>query len=178
MGENAPDRRAGCSATSHQSHCTLCGEALTGSDRNPDRHQVVDIPPIQPKIEEHRLHQLECPHCGCLTRAELPPGVEKSGYQARTVGIVSILSGVYHLSHQAVKNVMWDLCGVEIGTGSINRLRKEAGQSVSPTVESAQNYVQAQPIVGADETGFKQGNADGQNGKNLKACLLDGFSGF
>ena len=155
----------------YPSHCTRCGEALTGSDPNPYRHQVVDIPPIQPKIEEHRLHQLECPHCGCLTRAELPPGVEKSGYQARTVGIVSILSGVYHLSHQAVKNVMWDLCGVEIGTGSINRLRKEASQAVSPTVESAQNYVQAQPIVGADETGFKQGNADGQNGKNLKAWL-------
>jgi transposase len=101
----------------------------------------------------------------------LPSGVEKSGYQARTVGIVSLLSGVYHLSHQAVKNVMWDLCGVEIGTGSINRLRKEASQSVSPAVESAQNYIQAQPIVGADETGFKQGNADGQNGKNLKAWL-------
>jgi len=101
----------------------------------------------------------------------LPPEVERSGYQARTVGIVSLLSGVYHLSHQAVKNVMGDLFGVEIGTGSINRLRREASQSVSPAVESAQNYVQAQPIVGADETGFKQGNADGQNGKNLKAWL-------
>jgi hypothetical protein len=38
-------------------------------------------------------------------------------------------------------------------------------------VESAQNYIQAQPIVGADETGFKQGNSDGQNGKNQKAWL-------
>lgn len=155
----------------YPSHCACCGEALTGSDPNPYRHQVVEIPPIQPKIEEHRLHQLECPHCGCLTRAELPSSVESSGYQARTVGIVSILSGVYHLSHQAVKNVMRDLFGVEIGTGSINRLRKEASQSVSPAVEEAQNYIQAQPIVGADETGFKQGNADGQNGKNLKAWL-------
>jgi IS1 family transposase len=101
----------------------------------------------------------------------LPSGVEKSGYQARTVGIVAILSGMYHLSHRAVKNVMWDLFGVEIGLGSIHRLRREASQAVSPAVGEAQNYVQAQPIVGADETGFKQGNGDAQNGKNRKAWL-------
>lgn len=155
----------------YPSHCASCGEVLTGSDPDPYRHQVVEIPPIQPKIEEHRLHQLECPHCGCLTRAELPAQVERSGYQPRTVGIVAILSGMYHLSHRAVKNGMWDLFGVQIGLGSINRLRREAGQAVSPAVESAQNYIQAQPMVGADETGFKQGNADAQNGKNLKAWL-------
>ena len=38
--------------------CTCCGEKLTGFDPNPDRHQVVEIPPIQLHIEEHRLHQL------------------------------------------------------------------------------------------------------------------------
>ena len=66
---------------------------------------------------------------------------------------------------------MWDLFGVQIGLGSINRLRSEASQAVSGAVSSAQNYIQAQPIVGADETGFKQGNSDGQNGKNQKAWL-------
>lgn len=155
----------------YPSNCARCGEALRGRDPNPYRHQVVEIPPIQPKIEEHRLHQLECPHCGFNTRAELPSEVERSGYKPRTVGIVSILSGMYRLSHRAVKNVMWDLFGVQIGLGSINRLRSEASQSVSGAVESAQNYIQAQPIVGADETGFKQGNSDGQNGKNQKAWL-------
>jgi hypothetical protein len=49
-----------------------CGEKLSGIDANPDRHQVVEIPPIQLEIAEHRLHQLECNHCGAKTRAKLP----------------------------------------------------------------------------------------------------------
>jgi len=37
--------------------CSCCGEELTGSESNPHRHQVVEIPPIKLEIIEHRLHQ-------------------------------------------------------------------------------------------------------------------------
>ncbi|MGB5711450.1 MAG: hypothetical protein WBM44_11150, partial [Waterburya sp.] len=37
--------------------------------------------------------------------------------------------------------------------------------------DEAQTYIQSAPIVGADETGFKQGNADGQNPHNQRAWL-------
>ncbi len=33
--------------------------------------QIVEIPPINPIIVEHRLHQLMCQECGTLTRATL-----------------------------------------------------------------------------------------------------------
>ena len=39
------------------------------------------------------------------------------------------------------------------------------------SVESAQSYVQSAPQVGADETGFKQGNGDGKNPQQKKAWL-------
>jgi transposase len=52
--------------------CKCCGEKLSGTDKNPYRHQVVEIPPIELEIREHRLHQLECNHCGAKTRAKLP----------------------------------------------------------------------------------------------------------
>lgn len=38
-------------------------------------------------------------------------------------------------------------------------------------VAEAQKYVQQQPVVGADETGFTQGNADGNNPSRIKAWL-------
>ncbi len=56
----------------HPEMCKCCGEKLIGVDSNPYRHQVVEIPPINPIIVEHRLHQVECQHCGTLTRATLP----------------------------------------------------------------------------------------------------------
>lgn len=151
--------------------CTCCGERLAGFDPKPYRHQVVEIPPIKLHIEEHRLHQLMCHHCGQKTRATLPIEVEATGYGDRVVCIVSLMSGMYRHSHRMVVSAMSDLFGVKISLGSINRLRTEASKAVSRSVEEAKVYVQSAPIVGADETGFKQGNADGQNPHNQKAWL-------
>jgi transposase len=57
--------------------CKCCGEKLSGTDNNPYRHQIVEIPPIKLEIVEHRLHQLECNHCGTKTRANLPENVSE-----------------------------------------------------------------------------------------------------
>ncbi len=151
--------------------CACCGEGLTGVDPNPYRHQVVEIPPIALDIEEHRLHQLVCHHCGQKTRAALPEEVETSGYGSTVVARVSLLSGMYRHSQRMVVSAMSDLFGVKMSVGSVNRLRTEASEALSGPVASAQVYVQSQPIVGADETGFKQGNGDGQNPQNKKAWL-------
>lgn len=132
---------------------------------------MVDIPPIQPYIEEHRLHQLTCQHCGEKTRAVLPKEVESSGYSERVVAIVSVLSGMYRHSHRMVVAALWDLFGVKMSLGTVNRLRKEASEAVSAPVDEAKAYIQSAPIVAADETGFGQGNADGQNPHSKRAWL-------
>ena len=151
--------------------CGCCGEELSGVDPNPYRHQVIEIPPIELHIEEHRLHQLVCSHCGEKTRAVLPEEVEASGYRERVVAIVSVLSGMYRHSHRMVVSAMSDLFGVKISLGTVNRLRKEASEALSGPVDEAKAYVQSAPVVGADETGFGQGNADGQNPHQKRAWL-------
>ncbi len=155
----------------YPSTCSGCGETLTGIDSQPYRHQVVEIPPVKLDLIEARLHQLTCHNCRQKTRATLPSSIEKSGYGERVVGIVSLLSGEYRHSHRMVVEAMSDLFGLNIALGTVNRLRNEASESVSQTVDEAQVYVQRQPIVGADETSFKQGNADGRNPQEKKAWL-------
>ncbi len=151
--------------------CKCCGEELFGEDKTPYRHQVVEIPPVKLQIEEHRLHQRQCSHCGAKTRAQLPESVTKSGYSERVTAIVALLNGMYHHSHRMIRTAMKDLFGVRIGLGTVNRLRKEVSNSVAPAVESAKSYVQSASEVGADETGFKQGNGDGKNPQQKKAWL-------
>jgi transposase len=151
--------------------CSCCGGELTGVDPHPHRHQVVEIPPIKLDIQEHRLHQLACPHCGEKNRAVLPEEVEASGYGERVVAIVSVLSGMYRHSHRMVVAAMSDLFGVKLSLGTVNRLRKEASEAVEEPVDEAKAYVQSAPMVGADETGFGQGNADGQNPHRKRAWL-------
>ncbi len=69
-------------------------ERLCRETRQRNLLQIVEIPPITPQVEEHRLHQLECQYCGTLTRAELPSQVNLSGYGPGVVATVAVLSGV------------------------------------------------------------------------------------
>jgi transposase len=55
--------------------CRRCGERLTGSDPEPWRHQVVELPPVQPHVTEYQRHRLKCTRCGITTCGELPTGV-------------------------------------------------------------------------------------------------------
>jgi transposase len=155
----------------HPESCSCCGEILLGEDTNPYRHQIVEIPPVNPIIIEHRLHQLMCQECGTLTRATLPVEVDPSGYGVRVVAMVGVLSGLYRHSQRMVQSAMQDLFGISMSLGTVNNLRLEASNAVESAVEEAKIYVQNSRVVGADETSFKQGNVDGSNPKQSKAWL-------
>jgi transposase len=151
--------------------CSKCGNKLRGKDPSPYRHQVVELPPIEPIVAEYRLHQLECRHCGVLTRAKLPEGVPQSGYGVRVVAIAAILSGLYRMSERMVQTAFQDLFGIVMALGTVNSLRQEASLAVAKPVTEAAEYIKAQPIINSDETGFNQGNADGENPDKRKAWL-------
>jgi transposase len=155
----------------HPETCSCCGEKLTGVDANPYRHQIVEIPPINPIIVEHRLHQLMCEECGTLTRAKLPSDVHPSGYGVRVVALVALLSGLYRHSQRMVQSAMQDLFGISMSLGTVNNLRLEASNAVESAVCEAKIYVQNSTVVGADETSFLQGNVDGCNSKKSQAWL-------
>jgi len=151
--------------------CRGCGGQLWGEDAHPYRHQIVEMPPVVPQVEEHRLHQLGCQQCGTLTRAELPKEVDPGGYGPRVVATVAVLSGLYRHSQRLVQSAMQDLFGVSMCLGTVNRLRQAASLAVAQPVEEAHQYVQQQRVVGADETSWEQGSADGSNPKGTKAWL-------
>jgi transposase len=52
--------------------CRQCGEPLEGKDADPYRHQVIELPKVEPIVDEYQLHALDCGRCGTTTRAALP----------------------------------------------------------------------------------------------------------
>ncbi|GET38413.1 transposase IS66 [Microseira wollei NIES-4236] len=155
----------------HPVTCRCCGESLKREDTFPYRHQIVEIPPIEPIVIEHRLHQLTCERCGTATRATLPDNVSPSRYGVRTVATVALLSGLYRNSHPMVQSALADLFGISISLGTVNKLRLEASNAVADCVNEAKVYIQQQEIVAADETGFNQANIDGGNPQHRQAWL-------
>lgn len=136
--------------------CSRCGEKLSGSDVAPKRHQVWELPPVQPQVTEYQLHTLACPCCGTATTAKLPAGVPPGQFGPRLTSLAALLTGVYRLSKRSVRQMFEDLWGVPISLGQVCRLQDKTRQTLEPVVEEARRHVQTQP-ANVDETYWREG---------------------
>ncbi len=137
--------------------CHRCQHALQGEDLQPHRHQVTELPAIQPVVTEYQMHRLVCPACGASTRATLPVGVPPGGFGPRVQAIVALCTGAYRLSKRTTQEVMADLFGLPMSLGTIPHLEQATVQAVATPVAEAQTYVRAQPSAHLDETGWREG---------------------
>ncbi len=153
--------------------CSKCGCSVSESiGTQVYRHQVVEVPPVQPIVIEHRFHQMTCTCCGTENQApEMGEIIGKGGYGARVAAYVGLFSSQYRQSYRQIQKIMQAVFGIEMSLGTINNLRTEVSEAVSVAVTEAQGYIQQQPIVGVDETGFKQRNGDGQNAAKTSGWL-------
>ena len=153
-------------------HCCDCGHPLTKEDALPPlRHQIVDIPPLQPEVIEHQFHTVECPECGTINRAYDAKIINGSRYGVRLCALVGLLSGEYRQTHRMVLKLLSELFDIDISVGSVGNLRKEMSEAIAQPVSEAHEYVKQQAHAGVDETSFTQGNADGNNPKKTKGWL-------
>jgi transposase len=80
------------------SQCRRCGETLRGSDPEPLRHQVWELPEIKPLVSEYQRHRLCCPSCGETTCAELPAGVPQGQSGPRLMALSALLMAYFRAS--------------------------------------------------------------------------------
>jgi transposase len=135
--------------------CRRCGERLTGSDPEPWRHQVVELPPVQPHVTEYQRHRLKCTRCGITTCGELPTGVGSTCYGPRLASIVALCTGGYHLSKRMVESFCREVLGIELSVGEICAIEQTVTQAVAPAVADAAVYVQSCDL-NMDETSWKE----------------------
>ena len=153
--------------------CSKCGAEVSQSiSTQVYRHQVVEVPPVQPIVIEHRFHPMTCTCCGTENQApEMTEIIGKGGYGDCVAAYVGLFSSQYRQSYRQIQKIMQAVFGIEMSLGTINNLRTEVSEAVSAAVTEAQVYIQQQPIVGVDETGFKQRNGDGQNATKTSGWL-------
>jgi transposase len=77
--------------------CRRCGKRLEGSDSQPLRHQVWELPEIKPLVTEYQRHRLTCA-CGTSTCASLPCGVPTGQSGPRLIAFVATLMAHFRQS--------------------------------------------------------------------------------
>jgi transposase len=135
--------------------CRRCGEALAGTDLQPLRHQVIELPPIKPLVTEYQLHRLVCPRCGTSTCATLPDGVPSGQQGPRLQALLAVLTGAYRLSKDQAETLCGDLFAIPVCPGTICNLEQDTTAALEPVVEPLREYVKTQH-ANMDETGWRE----------------------
>jgi hypothetical protein len=81
------------------------------------------------------------------------------------------LSGESKQSHRQVSVFLKQIFGIDLSRETVNAMRTEISESIETATAAAKEYVQQQPVLNCDETGFSQQNRDGQNPGKRKAWL-------
>jgi transposase len=135
--------------------CRRCGRPLAGNDLNPLRHQVAELPVVQPAIVEYQLHRLTCPCCHTSTCGTLPPEV-KGNFGPRLEATLALLAGQYRLGLRPVVALADDLWGLDISTGMVGKLRQRTAEALLVPWVQVALYVRT-ANVNIDETPWPEG---------------------
>src|SRR3954454_15546243 len=137
--------------------CRWCGDPLSGDDPEPLRHQVAEVPPVRPVVDEYRLHRLRCPRCRTTTCAKLPPGVPTGAFGPRLRAVLSVLAGAYRLGKRPIRPLASDLLGLSISAGMICRLERQGAADLEAPVGGLREHVRTATSAHIDETSWWQG---------------------
>jgi transposase len=136
--------------------CRRCGRKLCGHDPAPLRHQVWDLPPIEPHVSEYQLHRLPC-SCGTTTCAALPPGVPRGQAGPRLIALVALLMGCFRQSKRRVALFLEQVLNQPCSPDWVVKLQNQATAAVRPCYEELTAQLPEQKQLSIDETPNKQG---------------------
>lgn len=136
--------------------CEECGALLLGEDAHPIRHQVMELPRIEPEVTEYRQQTLTCLACGAPTQAACPVDMPAGSFGPRVQATVGYLTGRIGVSQREVEEVMQTVFHTDISLGSIPAQEDQVSAALAEPVQAVQAYVQQQPVVNVDETSWRE----------------------
>jgi len=136
--------------------CRRCGERLAGSDPQPLRHQVWEIPEIIPLVTEYQRHRLTCPCCSTSTCGELPAGVPESQAGPRLVALVALLMGCFKQSKRRTALFLEQILNQPCSPGWVVKLQNQATAAVTPPYRELAANLPTQSVLGIDESPHKE----------------------
>ena len=139
------------------SECEHCDSPdIEVNDGDFIRHQLFELPDIRPIVIEYRQYRYWCNDCGEWHTTMLPLEAGKGMLGPRFQAMVSLLAGTYRMSNRGIEEYLEDAFGLKVSLGTVSNTEARVSEAVEEPVEELKAHVKEQPVVGADETGWKQ----------------------
>ena len=136
--------------------CRRCGGELTPSESEPIRHQVWDLPPIEPIVTEYQRHRGDCPCCGISTCGPLPDGVHTGQCGPRLAAFTGLLMGHFRQSKRRASMFLEDLLNIPCSAAWTVKIQNLVSDALAAPYESLRSQLQNQQQLFVDESPTKQ----------------------
>jgi transposase len=141
-------------------HCQHCGLHLPQQITDVEtvgevhRHQVTELPAIQPYIIEYQCFKVVCPDCREGTRAPLPE--EARGlFGPQLVALIAYLTVVCRMPRRVLEAFLEQILNIPISLGSTQNAWEQASHAVAQPYEELHEQLRHEPVLNSDETGWR-----------------------
>jgi transposase len=136
--------------------CRRCGRTLHGTDPQPLRHQVWELPDIRPIVTEYQRHRLAC-SCGSSTCGELPAGVPTGQAGPRLVAFAGLLMACFRQSKRRAAQFLSTILNQPASAGWMVLLQNRCAAAVRPAYDELAARLPEEPVLSIDESPTKEG---------------------
>jgi len=141
---HVPDRCGGCGAT-------LADAPVVGVQAR----QVFDLPPLRLLATEHRAQRRRCA-CGTTTTGRFPAHARAAAcYGPGVRALVCYLCVHQHLPVDRAAQLLADVLGASVATGTLAAVVAEGARGLDSFVEVVREGLAAAPVAHFDETGAR-----------------------
>lgn len=140
----------------HPDACRRCGGELVADTQSPQRHQVWELPPIEPLIFEHRLHRGNCLCCGISTSATLPKGIPTGQCGPRLAAFTGLLMGHFRQSKRRAAAFLGDLLNIPCSPAWTVKIQERVSDALAQPYEELRGKLTDQHQLYVDESPTKE----------------------
>jgi len=139
--------------------CEECGRDLADAEllEGGERRQVFDLPErIVMRVVEHVARVRRCVGCGRVHVGRFPESVKAPAQYGERIKALGVYLHVFqHIPYERACQLLLDLAGVEISTGTIKAWVDRAAAGLTAFDEELRKLLICEPVVGLDETGAR-----------------------
>jgi len=138
--------------------CHCGGTNLEEAQKEPLRHQVIDIPPIEPQVTEYIQPIYRCKDCGGFVYQPLPDEVKRKHFGPGVLAIVAVLTGMLNTSKRKALAMISQVFSVPMSLGALSNCEAQLAEALEQPYIETLEHVRSQAVAYADETGWPRGN--------------------